>query len=104
MPIAFRFILGILCILAAADAALAQTAFYRAPASKIDGPAGSLIRQELIEGAPLGAPRPPCVFPPDRTGRKADPSFWRRDRTARRSASRRQADRGLGPSDIRDCA
>ena len=55
MPIAFRFILGILCILAAADAALAQTAFYRAPASKIDGPAGSLIRQELIDGAPLGA-------------------------------------------------
>src|SRR6202789_2008784 len=55
MPIAFRFILGILCILAAADAALAQTAFYRAPASKIDGPAGSLVRQELIDGAPLGA-------------------------------------------------
>jgi acetyl esterase/lipase len=55
MPIAFRFILGILCILAAADAALAQTAFYRALGSKIDGPAGSLVRQELIDGAPLGA-------------------------------------------------
>jgi len=51
----FRFVLGILCGLVAADAAVAQTAFYRAPPSVIAGQPGTLVRQQLIDGAPLGA-------------------------------------------------
>jgi acetyl esterase/lipase len=42
-------------MLAGADAANAQTAFYRAPASEVAGAPGTLVRQELIDGAPLGA-------------------------------------------------
>src|ERR1700722_9334556 len=55
MLITFRFVLVILCMLGGADAAEAQTAFYRAPASEIAGQPGTLIRQELMDGAPLGA-------------------------------------------------
>src|ERR1700723_2304164 len=55
MLITFRFVLVILCMLGGADAAEAQTAFYRAPASEIAGAPGTLVRQELIDGAPLGA-------------------------------------------------
>ncbi|MBR0912699.1 alpha/beta fold hydrolase [Bradyrhizobium japonicum] len=33
----------------------AQSAFYDAPASLADGPPGSLVRQEPMDGAPLGA-------------------------------------------------
>src|SRR5271169_3448077 len=55
MPVTLRFALGILCALAGVDAASAQTAFYRAPSSSIAGPPGSLVRQQVIDGAPLGA-------------------------------------------------
>jgi acetyl esterase/lipase len=55
MPDIFRFILGILCMLSIADAASAQTAFYRARPSETAGQPGTLIRQELMDGAPLGA-------------------------------------------------
>jgi len=59
MPVTFRFIagivLGMLCALAGADTAAAQTAFYRAPPSAVAGAPGTLVRQELIDGAPLGA-------------------------------------------------
>src|SRR3984957_20582326 len=55
MFVTFRFVLVTLCLLAAAEAAEAQTACYRAPASEIAGAPGTLIRQELIDGAPLGA-------------------------------------------------
>src|SRR6202041_1902250 len=55
MPVTFKFVLGILCALAGADAAAAQTAFYRAPSSEVAGAPGTLIRQEVIDGAPLGA-------------------------------------------------
>jgi pimeloyl-ACP methyl ester carboxylesterase len=55
MPVTFRFVLVMLCMLAGADAAEAQTAFYRAPASEVAGAPGTLVRQELIDGAPLGA-------------------------------------------------
>jgi acetyl esterase/lipase len=55
MPVTFRLILAALCMLAGADAANAQTAFYRAPASEVAGAPGTLVRQELIDGAPLGA-------------------------------------------------
>src|SRR6202789_3310358 len=55
MRISLRLILATLCMLASADAASAQTAFYRAPASEAEGAPGTLVRQEVIEGAPLGA-------------------------------------------------
>ena len=55
MLITFRVILSILCANAGMGAAAAQTAFYRAPASAAAGKPGTLVRQELIDGAPLGA-------------------------------------------------
>src|SRR5580692_9935174 len=55
MPITFRLLLGFLCALTGMDAANAQPAFYRAPPSEVAGAAGTLVRQELIDGAPLGA-------------------------------------------------
>src|ERR1700677_4869544 len=55
MPVTARLILVILCIVVGAHAASAQTDFYRAPASEAAGSPGTLIRQEVIEGAPLGA-------------------------------------------------
>ena len=54
-PCTLRFALVILCMLAGADAADAQTAFYRAPPSAVAGAPGTLVRQEVIDGAPLGA-------------------------------------------------
>jgi pimeloyl-ACP methyl ester carboxylesterase len=55
MSVTFRFILGLACALFGADAATAQTAFYRAPSFVVAGPPGSLIRKQVIDGAPLGA-------------------------------------------------
>jgi acetyl esterase/lipase len=55
MPMTFRFVLVILCMLASADSANAQTAFYRAPPSVVAGAPGTLVRQQVIDGAPLGA-------------------------------------------------
>jgi acetyl esterase/lipase len=55
MPITVRLILAALCMLAGAKAANAQTDFYRAPPSEALGTAGTLVRQEVIDGAPLGA-------------------------------------------------
>ena len=55
MPITVRLILAALCMLASATAANAQTDFYRAPASEARGAPGTLVRQEVIDGAPLGA-------------------------------------------------
>jgi hypothetical protein len=40
---------------AGASAANAQTDFYRAPRSEVAGAPGTLVRQEVIDGAPLGA-------------------------------------------------
>src|ERR1700749_1052443 len=56
MSVAFRLILGLACALFGVDAATAQTAFYRAPSSVVAGPPGTLIRKQVIDGAPLGAP------------------------------------------------
>lgn len=50
-----RLILAALCMLAGARAANAQTDFYRAPPPEAAGTPGTLVRQELIDGAPLGA-------------------------------------------------
>jgi pimeloyl-ACP methyl ester carboxylesterase len=55
MPLTPRFALVILSMLAGADAANAQTAFYRAPPSSVAGDPGTLVRREVIDGAPLGA-------------------------------------------------
>lgn len=55
MPVTFRLILGVLCSLAGANVANAQTDFYRAPPSEAVGAPGTLVRQEVIDGAPLGA-------------------------------------------------
>src|ERR1700733_14431410 len=55
MPVTSKFALVIFCMLAGADVASAQTAFYRAPPSAVAGAPGTLIRQESIDGAPLGA-------------------------------------------------
>src|ERR1700690_2506774 len=55
MPITFRLILAALFVFAGASAANAQTDFYRAPRSEAAGAPGTLVRQELIDGAPLGA-------------------------------------------------
>jgi acetyl esterase/lipase len=55
MKTPFRLILATLCMLAGADAASAQTPFYRAPASEAEGAPGTFVRQEIIDGAPLGA-------------------------------------------------
>jgi acetyl esterase/lipase len=55
MPVTFKFAPGILCALVCVGAASGQTAFYRASPSVIAGPPGSLVRQQIIDGAPLGA-------------------------------------------------
>src|SRR3984957_14270002 len=52
MSVAFRLVLATLCTLSAANA---QTAFYRAPESEAAGAPGTLVRQEVVDGAPLGA-------------------------------------------------
>ena len=43
-------------IIGFASAALAQTPFYQAPSSVVAAAPGTLVRQEPIEGAPLGDP------------------------------------------------
>jgi pimeloyl-ACP methyl ester carboxylesterase len=55
MPLTFRLLLAALCMFAGASAANAQTDFYRAPRSEVAGAPGTLVRQEVIDGAPLGA-------------------------------------------------
>ena len=55
MPVTFRLILGVLCALSGMDVANAQSDFYRAPPSEAAGAPGTLLRQEVIDGAPLGA-------------------------------------------------
>jgi pimeloyl-ACP methyl ester carboxylesterase len=54
MPVTSRLAFVIFCMLAGADVASAQTAFYRAPPSAVAGAPGTLVRQEVIDGAPLG--------------------------------------------------
>src|ERR1700735_3576942 len=54
-PPTFRLILAALCMFAGAGVANAQTDFYRAPRSEAAGVPGTLVRQEVIDGAPLGA-------------------------------------------------
>jgi pimeloyl-ACP methyl ester carboxylesterase len=55
MSVSIRLILAAFAMLAVANVANAQSEFYRAPASEAAGAPGTLVRQELIDGAPLGA-------------------------------------------------
>jgi acetyl esterase/lipase len=55
MSVTFRLVVVAICMLAGADATNAQTAFYRAPLSAVAGASGTLVREEVIDGAPLGA-------------------------------------------------
>jgi pimeloyl-ACP methyl ester carboxylesterase len=49
-------LVAVLCgIVSFAGVAMAQTPFYRAPPSVVAGAPGTLVRQEPIDGAPLGA-------------------------------------------------
>jgi pimeloyl-ACP methyl ester carboxylesterase len=48
-------VLALSVIIDCAGAAVAQTAFYRAPPSALAGAPGTLVRQERVDGAPLGA-------------------------------------------------
>ena len=50
-----RSIMAAVAVAASAVAASAQTPFYDAPASLAAGPPGSVVRQEPMDGAPLGA-------------------------------------------------
>ena len=52
-----KFILAatVLTLAGQATVASAQTPFYDAPRSMLAGKPGSLVRQEVIDGAPLGA-------------------------------------------------
>jgi pimeloyl-ACP methyl ester carboxylesterase len=55
MSVTFRLVVVASCMLADANATNAQTAFYRAPPSAVAGAPGTLVRQEVIDGAPEGA-------------------------------------------------
>jgi acetyl esterase/lipase len=49
------FISAAWALVGGADMAAGQTSFYQAPASAAAGPPGSLVRREIMTGAPLGA-------------------------------------------------
>jgi pimeloyl-ACP methyl ester carboxylesterase len=51
----FALVATLCVIVGPASAAMAQTPFYRAPPSVVAGAPGTLVRQEPIGGAPLGA-------------------------------------------------
>lgn len=51
----FALVAALWGIVGFAGVAMAQTPFYRAPPSVVAGAPGTLVRQEPIDGAPLGA-------------------------------------------------
>jgi pimeloyl-ACP methyl ester carboxylesterase len=56
-----------------ASPASAQTSFYDAPRSELAGQPGTLVRQEIIDGAPLGATAYRVLY--RSTGMKGEPIF-----------------------------
>jgi len=50
-----RSVMAVVALAASATTASAQTPFYDAPTSLAAGPPGSVVRQEPMDGAPLGA-------------------------------------------------
>lgn len=63
----------VLALAGHATTASAQTPFYDAPRSMLDGKPGSLVRQEVIDGAPLGATAYRVLY--RSTGMKGEPIF-----------------------------
>jgi pimeloyl-ACP methyl ester carboxylesterase len=63
----------VLALAGQATVASAQTPFYDAPRSMLDGKPGSLVRQEVIDGAPLGATAYRVLY--RSTGMKGEPIF-----------------------------
>lgn len=71
---ALRAVAGLLFILSGhLGPALAQTAFYNAPRSLLAGEPGTIVRQERIEGAPLGAAAYRTLY--RSTGLRGEPIF-----------------------------
>jgi pimeloyl-ACP methyl ester carboxylesterase len=64
---------ALLSLSAYATKAAAQTPFYDAPRSLLAGQPGTLVRQEVIDGAPLGATAYRVLY--RSTGMKGDPIF-----------------------------
>src|ERR1700716_2954555 len=64
MPVTFRLILGVLCALAGAHAANAQTDFYRAPPSEAAGAPGTLVRQEVLDAGRWAPPASRGLYRP----------------------------------------
>jgi pimeloyl-ACP methyl ester carboxylesterase len=64
---------ALLSLPAYATSALAQTSFYDAPSSLLVGQPGTLVRQEVIDGAPLGATAYRVLY--RSTGMKDEPIF-----------------------------
>jgi len=63
----------VLTLAAHATTASAQTPFYDAPRSMLEGKPGTLVRQEVIDGAPLGATAYRVLY--RSTGMKGEPIF-----------------------------
>lgn len=63
----------VLTVAAHATTASAQTPFYDAPRSELAGRPGTLVRQEVIDGAPLGATAYRVLY--RSTGMKGEPIF-----------------------------
>lgn len=64
---------AVLSLAAHATTASAQTPFYDAPRSMLEGKPGTLVRQEVIDGAPLGATAYRVLY--RSTGMKDEPIF-----------------------------
>src|SRR5580698_794457 len=64
---------GLLSVTAYVGSASAQTSFYDAPRSMLAGQPGTLVRQEVIDGAPLGATAYRVLY--RSTGMKGEPIF-----------------------------
>src|ERR1700754_3176238 len=64
---------ALLSLPAYASSASAQTSFYDAPKSLLAGQPGTLVRQEVIDGAPLGATAYRVLY--RSTGMKEEPIF-----------------------------
>ncbi|MGY3602672.1 MULTISPECIES: alpha/beta fold hydrolase [unclassified Bradyrhizobium] len=64
---------ALLSATAYASSASAQTSFYDAPRSMLAGQPGTLVRQEVIDGAPLGATAYRVLY--RSTGMKGEPIF-----------------------------
>ncbi|MEI9923592.1 MAG: hypothetical protein WDN50_08840 [Bradyrhizobium sp.] len=100
MSLARRLLFGFLCALVAMDPANAQSEFYRAPPSEAAGAPGTLVRQEVIDGAPLGATTYRVLYRSIGLDNKPILVSGVVIVPPGRSPAGRPADRGLGASDL----